>query len=93
MTDSNDWAETTNPYAEWFQQLRSEYGEVLQTMPLPDGLPEHLAELIERGDQEAIQFMLKIAWQFGAQAGFAAGVRQAKGEGLPKGYVAPKVQA
>lgn len=66
----------TNPYAEWFEQLRAEYGEQLSTMPLPDGLPEHLRLLIERHDEEAIQFMVRLAWQFGAQVGYAAGAKQ-----------------
>lgn len=66
----------TNPYAEWFEQLRAEYGEQLQAMPLPDGLPEHLRSLIQAGDQDAIQIMLKLAWQLGAQVGFAAGLKQ-----------------
>ena len=66
----------TNPYAEWFEQLRAEYGDQLQAMPLPDGLPEHLHSLIESGDEEAIQFMIKLAWQFGAQVGYAAGTKQ-----------------
>ncbi|THF86432.1 DdrH [Deinococcus sp. KSM4-11] len=67
---------TNNPYAEWFEKLRAEYGEQLGQMPLPDGLPEHLRSLIRSGDEDAIQFMLKLAWQFGAQVGYAAGARQ-----------------
>ncbi|PNY81796.1 DdrH [Deinococcus koreensis] len=67
---------TPNPYAEWFERLRAEYGDQLGAMPLPDGLPEHLRLLIQNRDEEAIQFMLKLAWQFGAQVGYAAGSRQ-----------------
>ena len=66
----------TNPYAEWFEQLRSEYGEQLGAMPLPEGLPEHLRQLIAQHDEDAIQFIIKLAWQFGAQVGYAAGSRQ-----------------
>ncbi|GGR08663.1 DdrH [Deinococcus ruber] len=66
----------SNPYAEWFEQIRAEYGDQLREMPLPNGLPEHLHALIEAHDEEAISFMLKLAWQFGAQAGFAAGQSQ-----------------
>ncbi|GGL92605.1 hypothetical protein GCM10010840_33450 [Deinococcus aerolatus] len=65
----------TNPYAEWFEQLRAEYSEQLGSMPLPDGLPEHLRQLIQNRDEDAIQFMIKLAWQFGAQVGYAAGSR------------------
>lgn len=75
MTGMTDRA-ATNPYAEWFEQLRKEYGEQLGTMPLPDGLPEHLRQLIQNRDEDAIQFMIKLAWQFGAQVGYAAGSRQ-----------------
>lgn len=69
-------AKSSNPYAEWFEQLRAEYADQLRAMPLPEGLPEHLRQLIEKGDEDAIQFMLKLAWQFGAQVGYAAGSRQ-----------------
>lgn len=61
-----------NPYAEWFERLRAEYGDQLRTMPLPEGLPEHLRELMASGDEEAILFMIKLAWQFGAQVGYAS---------------------
>ena len=70
----------TNAYAEWFEQLRAEHGEQLKAMPLPDGLPEHLQKLMDQGDREAILFMLKIAWQLGAQVGYAAGSRQGSPE-------------
>ncbi|WP_291424485.1 DdrH [Deinococcus sp.] len=66
----------TNPYAEWFEQLRAEYGDQLSAMPLPDGLPEYLHQLVQTGDEEAIKFMLRLAWQLGAQVGYAAGSRQ-----------------
>jgi hypothetical protein len=66
----------SNPYAEWFEQLREEYGDQLRQMPLPDGLPEHLHTLVLARDDEAITMMIKLAWQFGAQAGFAAGQSQ-----------------
>lgn len=76
MTKHSD----VNPYAEWFEQLRAEHGEQFKAMPLPEGLPEHLHQLVSRGDEEAIQFMLKLAWQLGAQVGFAAGARESAGE-------------
>ena len=80
----------SNPYAVWFEQLRAEYGEQLKQMPLPDGLPEHLHQLVQQGDEEAIQFMLKLAWQFGAQVGYAAGTRQ---ESVPAAPSRSSVQA
>lgn len=66
----------TNPYVEWFDGLRAEYGEQLKQMPLPEGLPEHLRDLMAGGDDEAILFMLKLAWQLGAQVGYSAGQQQ-----------------
>ena len=74
----------SNPYAEWFEQLRAEYGDQLRQMPLPDGLPEHLHTLILARDDEAITLMLKLAWQFGAQAGFAAGQNQNNEPSAPR---------
>jgi len=56
----------SNPYAEWFEQLRAEYGEQLRQMPLPEGLPEHLHALVLAQDEDAITLMLKLAWQFGS---------------------------
>ncbi|WP_293909539.1 DdrH, partial [Deinococcus sp.] len=73
----------TNPYVELFEGLRAEYGEQLKAMPLPDGLPEHLRDLMARGDDEAILFMLKLAWQLGAQVGYGAGQQQ-NGAAQPK---------
>lgn len=80
-----------NPYAQVFEQLRREYGPQLETMPLPEGLPEHLGDLIVAGDQESITLMLKLAWQFGAQAGFMAGLAHAargEAESAPGGLQA-----
>lgn len=73
----------TNPYVELFEGLRAEYGDQLKAMPLPDGLPEHLRDLMARGDDEAILFMLKLAWQLGAQVGYGAGQQQS-GAAQPK---------
>ena len=83
MTSTSDSA--VNPYARWFEQLRAEYGEQLKAMQLPRGLPEHLRQLIEQGDEDAIEFMLKVAWQLGAQVGYAAGSGQGEqGDGAGK---------
>lgn len=80
----------TNPYAEMIEQLRAEYGEQLGAMPLPEGLPEYLHMLVQSGDEEAIKFLLKLSWQFGAQVGFAAGRASTQGQATA---VAPSVQA
>ncbi len=59
-------------YQEWFEQLRKEYGEQLAQMPLPDGVPEHVRQLMADGDEEGLIFMMKLAWQIGAQVGYSA---------------------
>ncbi len=59
-------------------------------MPLPEGLPEHLRDLMAKGDEEAILFMLKLAWQLGAQVGFSAGQQTA---GTPQPKRSSSVQA
>ena len=79
----------SNAYAQWFAQIEQEYGGQLAEMPLPDGLPEHLTELMEAGDREAVLFMLKVAWQMGAQAGLSAGIRLAKHGQIPQGQAGP----
>ncbi len=84
MSKSTSSKESANPYAEWFEQLRAEYGDQLRQMPLPDGLPEHLHTLVLSRDEEAITLMLKLAWQFGAQAGFAAGQSQNAEPSVPR---------
>ena len=68
----------SSAYAQWFAQIEQEYGEQLAQMPLPDGLPEHVEDLMRAGDREALLFMLKVAWQMGAQAGVSAGMSLAK---------------
>lgn len=60
-------------YQEWFNQLREEYGEQLAQMPLPDGVTEHVQQMIDEGDVEGLLFMVKLSWQIGAQVGFSAG--------------------
>lgn len=59
-------------YQEWFEALRKEYGEQLQQMPLPEGALEHLRQMMQRGDEEGLTFMVKLAWQLGAQVGYGA---------------------
>ena len=82
-----------NPYAEWFERLRAEYGEQLSGMPLPEGLPEHLRHLIHSGDEEAILFMVKLAWQFGAQVGYATAVHHMHAAAAAQRVTTPALQA
>lgn len=74
----------TNAYAEWLNEIRQEYGEQLSEMPLPKGLPEHVQELIRNRDEDTILFMLRLAWQLGAQAGFSAGAAKRAAASKPE---------
>ena len=67
-------------FSEIMQQLREQYSAQLAHMPLPEGVPEHVAELIRQGDTEGLLLMLKLSWMFGAQAGHAA-ARQPQDQG------------
>lgn len=80
----------SDTFAEFFARIEQEHGKELAAMPLPDGLPEHLAELIRKKDQGAIQMMLKVAWQMGAQAGVQAGLRLAEHGGAKVEFVGPE---
>jgi hypothetical protein len=55
-----------------FAQMRAQYEESLREMPLPPGAEEHLRERVAAGDSETLLFMLKLAWVFGAQNGYAS---------------------
>ncbi|MBB6099807.1 hypothetical protein HNR42_003265 [Deinobacterium chartae] len=59
-------------FSEIMRQLREQYGAQLAHMPLPEGVPEHVAELVSQGDVEGLILMIKLSWMFGAQAGHAA---------------------
>ena len=61
----------TPEFREVMEKLRAQYGEALRDMPLPDGVPEYVQELISQGDTETLLLMLKLSWVFGAQAGQA----------------------
>lgn len=60
-----------------FQQMRVQYEEALRGMALPPGVEDQVRARTAAGDHEALVFMLKLAWVFGAQAGHAA-AEQAK---------------
>lgn len=70
-------------YQEWFEQLREEYGEQLAQMPLPDGVAEHVQQMIDKGDTEGLLFMVKLSWQIGAQVGYSAGQNPEKVRRVP----------
>ncbi len=61
-----------SPFDPILEQLKEQYRDQLEQMPLPEGVPEHVAELVGAGKVEDLIFMLKLSWMFGAQAGVAA---------------------
>ncbi|GEM47476.1 DdrH [Deinococcus cellulosilyticus] len=65
----------TPEFREVMEKLRAQYAEALRDMPLPDGVPEYVQELMAKGDTETLLLMLKLSWVFGAQAGQAAQVQ------------------
>ncbi|MFN3266205.1 MAG: DdrH [Deinococcales bacterium] len=62
-------------FAAIIEQLKKQHATELEKMPLPLGAAEFLAQKILEQDVETVQFMLKLAWIFGAQAGQQAVVQ------------------
>lgn len=62
----------TLEFREAMERLKAQYGEALRDMPLPEGVPEYVQELMQSGDRDTLLLMLKLSWVFGAQAGQAS---------------------
>jgi hypothetical protein len=56
-------------FAQVIEQLKSQHASELEQMPLPPGAAEFLKQKMLEQDVETVQFMLKMAWVMGAQAG------------------------
>lgn len=56
----------------FINEMRERYAEQIAAVSLPDGTAEYLALLMERGDPEALEFLLKLSYLMGLQTGFAA---------------------
>ena len=58
--------------AEFLTEMRSRYSDEIESVNLPEGTREYLAERVENGEVEALEFMLKLGYLMGLQTGFAA---------------------
>lgn len=56
----------------FINEMRGRYAEQIEAVALPDGTTEYLELLMERGDAEALEFLLKLSYLMGLQTGFAA---------------------
>jgi hypothetical protein len=56
----------------FINEMRERYAQQIEAVSLPDGTAEYLALLMERGDPEALEFLLKLSYLMGLQTGFAA---------------------
>ena len=58
--------------AAFLAEMRSRYSDEIESVNLPDGTREYLAERVENGEIEMLEFMLKLGYLMGLQTGFAA---------------------
>jgi hypothetical protein len=77
-------------FAEIITQLKTQHASDLEQMPLPPGAAEFLKQKILEQDVPTVEFMLKLAWVFGAQAGQQAVAQAQWLETQPK---KPRIQA
>ncbi len=56
----------------FINEMRERYSEQIAAVSLPEGSNEYIAHLIELGDPEAVEFLLKLSYLMGLQTGFAA---------------------
>ncbi|NLG08298.1 MAG: hypothetical protein GX560_03440 [Deinococcales bacterium] len=53
-------------------EMRRRYAEQIAAVSLPNGTREYVEALLERGDPETIEFLLKLSYLMGLHTGFAA---------------------
>ena len=58
--------------AAFLAEMRSRYSDEIESVNLPEGTREYIAERMERGEVETLEFMLKLGYLMGLQTGFAA---------------------
>lgn len=56
----------------FLSRMRESHKEQVEAIELPEGSEAYIAERIAAGDEEALTFMLKLAYLMGLQTGFAA---------------------
>lgn len=58
--------------ASFLAEMRSRYSDEIESVNLPEGTREYLADRVADGDVETLEFMLKLGYLMGLQTGFAA---------------------
>ncbi len=53
-------------------EMRRRYADQIEAVSLPDGSAEYIESLLESGDTESVEFLLKLSYLMGLQTGFAA---------------------
>lgn len=59
--------------AAFLDEMRRRHAEQVDSMELPDGTAEYVADRLAEGDTTTILFMLKLGYLMGLQTGYAAG--------------------
>jgi len=57
---------------QFVNEMRRRYADEVAQVSMPAGGREYLESLIEAGDPEAVEFLLKLSYLMGLQTGFAA---------------------
>lgn len=58
--------------AAFLAEMRSRYADEIESVNLPEGTREYLAERVARNEVDTLEFMLKLGYLMGLQTGFAA---------------------
>jgi len=58
--------------AQFLEEMRSHYRDEIESVNLPEGTWEYVAERVEDGEVDTLVFMLKLGYLMGLQTGFAA---------------------
>lgn len=56
----------------FINEMRQRHAEQIAAVSLPEGTAEYLQLLMERGDAEALEFIIKLSYLMGLQTGFAS---------------------
>jgi hypothetical protein len=59
--------------AAFIQEMKARHSQEIDSVALPAGTQEYVAERMAAGDTETLLFMLKLGYVMGLQTGFAAG--------------------
>lgn len=58
--------------AAFIREMKTRHSQEINSVALPEGTAEYVAERIAEGDLETLLFMLKLGYVMGLQTGFAA---------------------